>query len=386
MLMYCYNQNDIYILPDDFDVNNITEDYIMALEEQKPDALDIELFVGTDVMAYDEAQPLLASLINHVNANDSGKVAQLIEEKQDVFANILGLLTYTHAVTEKVNMGAFKAKLSKLKSDLAKANSDNKQLLDKVKQGEEEAKGLQGMKDTNLKDLKNAQARITELEKMLNQGSVIRTYESTNTKLITCKVKIILYFKEITRINYINSFISQFYSYISKILKLKTKLIIYDNPHDYLEIYKPLQCITSGDYVTSRKEITEKMDKLVVIEPNPSILTDVLLSSVYDVVIVYDRLKQGKDIVTGNNVYKYYVVNSMKDIMEIKKKSDIDMTRVITNVGVNPSALTVSYMPDYKAKTVSPRLSAYINMLNRGTDERSVFDIITQATNLDKIS
>lgn len=127
------------------------------------------------------------------------------------------------------------------------------------------------------------------------------------------------------------------------------------------------------------------MDKLVLIEPNPSVLQDTLTSEAYDIVIVYDRLKQEADIVTGNNVHKYFVVNSMKDINELKRKTTINMENVITNPGTAPEALTISYIDGYKGRSESQKLTAYMSMRNTGTDTGVVFDILTDATNIKMI-
>lgn len=386
MLMYSYNQNDIYKLSEDFDLNGLTKAYIAVLEEQTPDDIDIELFIGSDVISYGKTPILLAQMLDIVNqGNTDTPLDKLIRDNATVLESALGTLSYTKAVTEKVNLGAFKSKLNNTLDKLATADATIKELEGKLEGTRSDYESLKANREVQLKELKDANAKIDNLEKKLNQGAIIREYISVNTKLLQCKVKVVIYYKEISRINYISSFISEFYNYLTKILKKRTKLIIYDNPHSFLGVYKPIQAITSAEYVTNRQSITQKMDKMVLVEPNPSILQDVLTNDTYEIVLVYDRLKQETDIVTGNNVYKYYIVNSIKDINEIKKKNAINMTNVITNIGVDRNALTISEIEGYKTKADSPKLSAYMSMLNTGTDTRAVFDIITEDTNINML-
>lgn len=385
MLMYSYNCNDIYQLSEDFNKESITSDYISVLEEQEPDEADISMFIGTDVTAYSRLQPLIAKAIRLSAEGDTQAVGEYITEHRDIFEKALNIFNYTKAVTEKVNMGSFQEKLTKAKESVSQAEERADEA---EKRTEDVMKELETAKMSDAEhksELQSALSRVESLEKKLNQGSLIREYITTNTKVIACKVKVILYFKEVTRINFINSFMSKYYDYITKLLKKKVKLIIYDNPHAFLGVYKPIQAISSVDYVANRQDIAEKMNKLVLIEPNPSILQDVLTGDSYDIVIVYDRLKQETDIVSGNNVYKYYVVNSMKEINEIMRKTSISMSNVITNPGVDKDALAISRIPNYKLKADSPKLSAYMNMANTGNDTRPVFDIITEAANINQI-
>ena len=385
MLMYAYNQNDIYKLPNEYDLNTLNKTYISVLEEQQPDEVDVEMFIGSDVMAYSDAQILLAKLINYTEKEDYENINKLLKDKHDEFADTLGVLSYTRAVTEKIRFGSLKNKLNKVNNEALELKSKNDVLENTVAEQKTEIQDLKKMRADALKDVQHAQSRIEMLEKKLNQGTIIREYVTTNTKLISCKVKVILYFKEIARINYINSFIHEYYEYLTRILKKRTKLIIYVTPHAFLGVYKPIQSITSAEYVQNRQDIVNKMDKLVLIEPNPSVLQDTLTSEAYDIVIVYDRLKQEADIVTGNNVHKYFVVNSMKDINELKRKTTINMENVITNPGTAPEALTISYIDGYKGRSESQKLTAYMSMRNTGTDTGVVFDILTDATNIKMI-
>ena len=94
--------------------------------------------------------------------------------------------------------------------------------------------------------------------------------------------------------------------------------------------------VGSAEYLANKAVFLKSTERLVVVEPNPMIIEDVLTyaSPAFDVVIIYDRLKQGNDIVTGNNIQKYFVINSYKDYVESKNILKItDTSHIITHTG-----------------------------------------------------
>lgn len=202
---------------------------------------------------------------------------------------------------------------------------------------------------------------------MNSKSPVIKSYPETNISLIKCKTTYIIYFKEISQIPYINSLILNVFEALS-IKKLKTKLLVYDSKVGISSIYKPLNIVDSNTYMSKRDFFIKSVDKFVVVEPNPVILDDVLTYSAdpFDVLIIYDRMRQQNDLVVGNNVVKFYIVNSSKDFKETQQAFNItDKSFIITRSasGVCEGALDIPKIDDYTKLTDSAKLSKYMKAM-----------------------
>ena len=199
-----------------------------------------------------------------------------------------------------------------------------------------------------------------------------------------CKAKSIIYFKEITYVRYINSFVTKLFEVISKIYKLRVKLVIYDNRNGFVQIYKPLTVVGSAEYVASRDLIVNKTDKIVVVEANPAIIEDIIRAD-YDVVIVYDRMRQPNDVVVGNNVYKYWIINSATEYNTLSQTYKIDKHHVIARPGIFPESIPLLEISGYSEMTESARISSYIR-LEHPVMKKSLLELIFERTNVNSIA
>ena len=73
------------------------------------------------------------------------------------------------------------------------------------------------------------------------------------------------------------------------------------------------------------------------------------LAPKFDVIIIYDRMRQQKDLITGNNVTKLYVINSNRDFEESQKMLGIKATDTIISGPESsiPNALDIKTIPGY---------------------------------------
>ena len=92
-----------------------------------------------------------------------------------------------------------------------------------------------------------------------------------------------------------------------------------------------MQKVDSAEFESNKQMLMQKTPKFVVTEPAPQILKDILqsMSPQFDVVIIYDRMRQAADLVEGNNVYKFWVVNSYNDYIQTKNLFKIDRTDTV---------------------------------------------------------
>lgn len=379
MLLASYRCYDIYTTDD---VGSITSAYIDLLENRKPTEKEVEQFIGSDITSYSEINAIMLKLASAVSDENADELRKIVEENRDNIENFADIIDYMKKIVDKVNSGEndkeskqLREKINSLEDSLSEAN----ERLDEANRSVEIAKDEQAMLR---KEAFKAKQRASELEEKLNSREpVIKAYTEVQTQQIRCRVKVIIYFKEVTHISYIASMITKFIEALNMIHKLRVKLIIYDNKTGFLGNYKPIPIIGSSEFVSNRDIIVSKYDKIVAVDANQALIEDILVSD-WDVVIVYDRLKQIPDIVSGNNVYKYWVMNSLSEYNALKSIFTIDKSRIITRPGVLPESIALSEIRDYKVHTPAAKLADYMNMKNLGSNDSKVFDQILTATNI----
>lgn len=381
MLMCMFGQYSIYK-----DTGFINSDYIDVLLEREPDTQEVEMFLGADIVAYDEFQPILLSITNKLAKNEYESALKEIEKNRGLFEGYIQLTTYMKAIIEQCRVDEVGKKLKenetsklKLKEQLDSANKKIKTCEAEVEQYKESS-----LECTKISE--QAKKKVAELERKLNSSApVIRAYTPVNTTLFDCKVKNIIYFKEVSPIRYINSFLTQYYNYLVKVLKLNVKLMIYDNATSFVDVYKPMQVITSTEYLSNRENIVNKLKKMVIVEANQSIMEDILRNEKVDVVLVYDRLKLLDDLVVGNNITKLWVLNSTTEYQRLKDKCAIQLKNILTNPELSPESLCISPIVEYKAQTDSKKLFSYIQMENEGKELGTLFNIITERAHIGQL-
>lgn len=268
--------------------------------------------------------------------------------------------------------------ISKLRDEL-KLMEENK--VDEIDNGEKQVKI-----EEYLKDIEKYKRRVNELESRIsNSGPILNKYKEMNTSTIKCKAKSIIYFKEISYVPYINSFVTQVLSIMADLKKLRVKLVIYEYKNNFLSVYKPIDVAGSAEYINNRDTIVNKLEKVVIVEPNQAIIEDILKAN-YDVIIVYDRLKQDTDIVVGNNVHKYFVINSSNDLKHILQNNKIDKKHIITSVGTDPESISINTIEGYKKMSPGGKMSAYMKLKNVGENTEGIVDIIFNRTKVNSIS
>lgn len=379
MLLMSYRMYDIYTIDD---LKSIDKSYIESLESREPSEEEVTTFVGPDITAYAEINDILLSIVDSINGSDIEKLRSLIEQNRESIEDFIDIIDYMKKVVDRVNSGDNEKQARELKEQIDKLESSLEEANKKVRDAERDVEIAKEDKSMLQKEAFQAKQRANELEEKLNSREpVIRTYTEVQTQMIRCRVRIVLYFKEVSHISYISSMITKFIESLIKLKKLKVKLMIYDNKNSFLGTYKPLPIVGSNEFITNRDTIVNKHEQIVVVEANQAIIEEVLKAD-WDVVIIYDRLQQANDIVSGNNVYKYWVMNSANEFNALKQAFKIDKRHIITRPGVFPESLAIQNMKEYKIHTPSAKLADYVNMLNTGDEKGKVFDIIMNATNI----
>lgn len=349
MLMGAYRKYDIYKVES---LDYVDSSYIDEINEHTPTYEEVQLYIGGDITAYFELNTILLEIDKFIKNMDTEGLIDFLEKNIISVSKFTDVVDYMKQIVDSVYT-------EKLRVEQEIANMDMR-----IKDAE--------IKNTKLEsELETAKATLERYKKQETNGApIIKTYQELNLLLINYKVKTVIYFKEISQIPYINSMVSALFDYL-KSLHYRAKLLIYDNRFGMSALYKPLNVIGGAEYNLKADDYAGKVEKLVIVEPVQKILEDVLTygsntNEYYDVVIIYDRMKQPNDLVAGNNVYKFYVLNSNKDFKEtqaissisdkssIITRSDIDIEKIGTDV------LDIPKINGYNKDTDYAKLAKYI--------------------------
>lgn len=356
-------------------LDDINSNFLMAVEERTPDITEVQSFIGGDITAYNDLATFLYGIETLVG---EGNLDALKKYLDDNINNIVNLSITVDNMKTKCGLINSNDLINQIE-DLRESNDDLvhqiEQQIDAGRQAKAEAGKLKEA-ITTLKQEKQAMAtKIDSLESTASSsdGSIIKTYSECNTKLIKCKTNFIIYIKEISYVPYVNTLVSQLFMTITEFRHLRAKLVIYDT-RGLCSIYKPLPILSGREYVENRDMLVNKTPKFVMTEPNQSVIEDILTSEQnFDVVIVYDRMREDTDIVSGNNVTKFFVIGSSKDYLELKDRLKInDTSSIITRTGsrIEGDVIDIPSIEKFSSGiTDSARTSKYMKLICTSTGE-----------------
>lgn len=398
MLMLTYGSYNIYSTES---VDDIDDEYIEAIEGREATIEEIGIYFGKDMETYPSAGEMLTEIVRLLRYSDVESVVKYVSDNREKIKSMSGLLDYMKKVIDELslmvhdsrneavstgNNDAFQKKVDELRADLGRA--------------ELEAKVTKGKNEELITTVNDQTAEIARLKEEIesirntkSKAAVIRDYmtldvnkfkNSQSLNARTPRIKEILYFKEINPCSYISTFITMLQVVLTQIDMIDSRVLIFDEDKFSNVKYKPLRVINSEQYESDREKIAKANNTMVVTEPAVSILADALVDN--ECLIIYDRLGGEADLLSGKDVHKYWVVNSLKDIHALESVVEVDKKRVITNVGVSKSCWSIRTIKNFKEMTLNAKLSAYLHMTNMGEDTRPVIDAIIQDSKLSRIS
>lgn len=332
-LMATYRNYNIYSVIDKDIIDNEFTENVMGRE---PSYNEVQTFIGGDVSGYADINSIILGIKSLVSDGDTDGIKTFISNHINSIEAFPDVINYMKKVVDVTNSGELLTKIDELVIE-------SESLRVKLKEYEDKISNLMGIKNKLEESIVGVKEELVEYKKRLaelsNQGQesgfVIKSYSELNTSIVKCKVENVLYFKEVSYVNYTKSLIHSLVEAM-KAKGLNVKVLIYDNASSLSSIYKPAPVIGGADYTANKSTFIKSTERIVVVEPTVMIIEDMLtsISPKFDVVVVYDRLKQSNDIVIGNNVHKYFVINSYKDYLESKSTLKItDSSYVITSQG-----------------------------------------------------
>ena len=369
----CYN---IYQVDN---INDVTAPYLKLLSEREPDYCEVQSYIGGDITAYGQITELIYGIENLVQDGNIDELSDFISKHSTTIENFSVTIDYMKSICEAFHIQEITEKVDKLEEKVTKYKNDydnaRKQL------GE-----LQSTKESTEQEIAKLKERVRELihqnealKDAADTGTVIQHFEPCNTAQINCKAKQIVYFKEISQITYINSF-------VDKLVQLwqsaghKVKMLIYDNKTEFYESYSGLTVVNGKLYQSTKSTLLRQTERFVVSEPVQMIINDVLTYEPgYDIVVVYDRTKSKKDIVVGNNVSKFYVVNSNNDYVKVGAQLGITETkRIITRPfsDIADDVLDIPTIENYSSSSDSAKTMKYSKAIT--SKKKNLFISVTQ--------
>lgn len=352
-LMQLFGNYNVYQVPDE---NFISSAYLDTLPERTVTYDEMAQYLQNDIVAYDDMDTVLQGVQECINRNDAEGLKTLIEGHLPTIEAAPTVFSQMKNSIDQANSGVLQDKIANIKAQLEEANEISEKKQAEIKQRESTIDDLNSSLKDAKRQLTQTKADMEELKlQVQNAGPAIRSYQTVKTQLLKCKTEHIIYIKEISRIPYINSFVLMLQEMIKQ-FRYTSKLLIYDNTSQAQVTYGNMQQVDSAAFESNKAVLLNKTPKFVVTEPAPQILKDILqsINPQFDVLIIYDRMKQATDLVEGNNVYKFWVVNSFNDYNTTKNLFKIDRTNtIITRPAsrIAPDVIDIPRIKAYEAET-----------------------------------
>lgn len=390
-LMLSYDAYDIYKMPGE---KILTADYLDKLINHKPTFNEVETYVGGDVAAYASLDTLMMGIESLTEDGNVEALEKFMDNHSISLDSLTSTLNYMKGICNNVNTKAQveqidelskkieeqEAKLKTQKAELAKMNKSNEELQEMLSNIKTENEKL---KSTN-RELQNDHDGLG--------GFTIKSYKTVNMGLLKCTTKIVIYIKEISYVRYVNSLVHNI-MFLLKSKGAKAKLLIYDDNPGFANIYNGFTVVTGDVYKNSKTTILGKSSFILVVEPIQNLLEDILQSEEnLDVVIVYDRMKNTEDLVKGNLVTKFFVINSTSDYnnmqgnLKIEKTSNIIMpsnSSMVNNKNIVNDPLDIGTIPGYSGMTDVAKTAKYFRLLT--SKNKLLITEIFKRSKVDKI-
>lgn len=393
-LMTTYRAYDIYTVESE---ESLSIKEVLAMEDRHPDLTEVQTYIGGDVTAYSDMSAILFGIESLVSEGNSDKLKEYLNEHMLSIENLTSTLDSMKKTCDIFNSDELIDKINKLIEEKKELNAKIDVKDSKLKELEYDKTKLKVDYETLQRENRKIISEKEAMEASANLGgNVLKAYKPIKTPLIHCRTKIVLYFKEISYVQYVNSLVMHLLYMLTSVMKIKAKLLIYDTQTNMYSSYGSLRIVSSQAYISNKHGLISKNKAFVVSEPNSSIIKDVLESDQsFDVVIVYDRMKNPIDVVEGNNVYKFFVINSSQEFSKMYKElkiKDLDyvITRPGSTIGLNEkdtfegSYIDIPSIDDYSKATNSAKLSKYIRLASMN-DKQNILNKIQSLANIDSM-
>lgn len=385
-LMATFNDYDIYNV---IDKTSVLAPYLQEIESRSPGFEEVETYIGGDTIAYSELVTIMFGIQSMVEEGNTDKLDTFINQHINSISELSTTLDMMKKTCDMYDSHELDDRIRSLEShikELSDSIDDKDRQISDAFRDRDSLKEISVEKDKKIAELTTKNAELSTIA--ASGTSVIKSFNELSTSSIKCLTKQVIYFKEISYVPYVNTLIDRLLKFLA-IKKLKTKLLIYDSGNQMFQAYGNLQTIDGENYMSKKDNLINKVPAFVVAEPNQIVIKDILTSDkAFDVVIVYDKMHTVNDVVTGNNVCKYYVMKSSTDYANLQKllkiNPDSNIITLANNAisGVkygNINYLDIPFIADFNNSTDSAKTSKYLQLTSRHSGQKIILSILEKS-------
>lgn len=339
-------------------IEDVDSEYLDSIVGKQNTLKDVENYISEDVVFPEVIGEILLEIIDKCDDDDEA-LLQYIKSKTDIIKNSVYYNECMRCLHDKLTaeIYALREENDNMSKEYGEMKRSTQEKMDRIA-------NLEGNIAEYKRDISALKQENESIVAQLNRsGPIVSNFQQIHTgTLPRSRTKNILYFKEISYVRYANSLIVNMLKMLGYTQAgLKVRLLVFDNKNDFSIVYKPLPIVTLQDYLRNKDRLLS-LDAMVVVEPNHVIVEDILKMD-HDLLIIYDRLKLSKDIVHGNDVFKYWVINSKRNYESIK--GDIKDTKyVITRPGVLNECIAIPEIEGYSGISDSAKIYKYRALVN----------------------
>lgn len=393
-MMASLGRYDIYLVTDS---EVMTAGYLETVEERHPDYIEVQNYIGGDVVAYDKITEMLMTIENLIDDADEVTLKNFIEENRTSLDSMTVALDRMKKDADLTNSKELVEIVDKLNEKIKKAEEDMVDIKEKEKEAIAEKNKISEDIKVAVAEKEALMNKVEALEEQLQSGTpVISYYNEVNLAYTQHSIQRVLYFKELSYVPHVMSLINSIHAFLTKARKLNVKFVIYDSSTELYEPYvaNNIKIINGKNYTVNKPMLTGKNSCLIA-EPNPVITNDLLtVDGGFDVLIIYDRMHRYENILTGSNVTRILVTSSARELEAVRKKLNITVSDMILTVKgssiYNNKELTnkenivdIEEIPDYSKGTESAKVSGYAKI--RCSSGERLFDKIFKTSHIDAL-
>ena len=345
-LMYDKEKYDIF----ESDIESVDNEYLADIQEIQQEAEEAEMYIDKRIIEY-------------------GKISKKLLEKDDEDAKVGS--EYIEYLKQILENGNTDNKINVLARDMEKKISTQDEEIEKLKIEIE-------IKDKNIKQLEGINKELKD--SLISNNDNVASYVTVNTVAVGSKIKYILYFKEISYVRYMNTFIKAFMR-IFEILKVNARLLIQDVRDDTNAKYEGIPVVDDKFYTANREKLLDSSREFVVVSRSTMVIEDVLKTNC-DVLVIYDRTGIAQDLISGA-ITKFFVVGSAKEL-ETSKRFRIDMTNTFCYYDDSDKGIYISKIPDFNNLNENARIAkinklTFVDKASKGDAKRIVEAVYNRA-------
>lgn len=378
--------------------------YTESLLKRKPDFSEVQSFIDGDIVAEAEINDIVLAIEDAATSGNVDTLKTVLEDKLGSVYGVQAALSRMKKLADLTNSSELANRIANLKDEIAEkqeeiANKDKR--YNKLKTDKEATEIKVEKLEKEVEEVSNQLKQAKAIDKSTEGSNIIKDYSEIKLSLIPTTAKSVLYVKEISYAPYVNTFMTAFLKYVITMSKKKAIMVVFDD-NCFFQTYKAkpgiaaqngamnsaIPIVTAHQYIANNAQFINNGATFVISGALQSVISDIVTSDKqFDLVIVYDRLKNPTDMISGNQVTKMFVCNSAGDYLKTKDMLRItERSLVLTRHGAQipcEGVLAISEIPNFNNGTDSNRQMNYARMLTAtGKTKETMFNTLLNKTRL----